>query len=283
MQLEKIITLANKQVEIPFLAMERSLRKTGCQLPLWVIPYSDDTFELPAGAVWWKDEKVCDWIQAQNGCPVMRKYQCMLEANYQFIDSDAIFLRNPATVLKPHRGWVASCCHWHNPGHTHTEASMQILHRKSTVWQSRVFNTGQFACDRALYDFDALCATAKDPRYRSTILDNPFHEQPGINLLVHLTDVAIHNLTLPPFNMESTWAGDYPDAYERYWTNPDKKPYLIHWAGKKMDQTCPIDQLFYAFLTPEEARTYNQNLVDKPPKRRLTHQLKKAIRTFREG
>jgi hypothetical protein len=49
MKIEKIITLANNKVRLRFLAMERSLRATGCQLPLLVIPYDDKLFELPGG------------------------------------------------------------------------------------------------------------------------------------------------------------------------------------------------------------------------------------------
>ena len=255
----------------------------GCELPLWVIPYSDDLFELPEGAIWWKNEAVCNWLETQNGRPVMRKYQCMLETNYQFIDTDAIFLRDPSIVLEPHTGWVASCCHWHNPGHTHTNQSLKILHRMSTVWQSRIFNTGQFACDQMLYDFESLRTIAEDECYRNTTLDNSFHEQPGINLLVHLTDVHISNLTLPPYNMESTWAGDYYGDYERYWRDPNKKPYIIHWAGEKMNNTRPIDRLFYKFLTSEEKTIYNQSLEVKSSEKKLKYRMKKAIRAFREG
>jgi hypothetical protein len=38
MKIDKIISMANQKVRLRFLAMERSLRATGCQLPLWVIP-----------------------------------------------------------------------------------------------------------------------------------------------------------------------------------------------------------------------------------------------------
>ena len=33
--------------------MERSLRAVGCDLPLLVIPYDEDLFELPPNAEWW--------------------------------------------------------------------------------------------------------------------------------------------------------------------------------------------------------------------------------------
>lgn len=286
MQLNKIITLANSKVELQFLALERSIRKTGCDLPIWVIPYTDDLFELPDNAQWWKIDSFCDWLAAEKARPVMRKYQCLLESNYQFIDTDAIFLRDPSKVLEPYQGWVPSCCHWNNPGHTYTKQSKAILESMSTVWQKNIFNTGQFACDQVLYDEAAFKAMATDDRYRRTILDDPFHEQPGINLLVNLASVSITNLTLPPQNMESTWAGDYHDEhFENYWQDEDKKPYLIHWAGDKMNPSRPISKLFYDFLTEEEQERFLKELKESEGKREseLKLRLRSAYHAFKKN
>ncbi|MEM8549300.1 MAG: hypothetical protein AAGF10_00770 [Verrucomicrobiota bacterium] len=263
MQLEKIITMGNEPVRIPLLAMIRSLRAVGCELPVWVIPYDERTFELPEGCSWWKDEQTCALLEAEKARPVMRKYQCMLEGNYQFVDSDIIFLRDPRPVLESHEGWVASCCHWNNPGHTYTEHSLPYIQRRSTTWQKDIFNTGQFACDRALYDRESFAQTATSQQYRRTILDDAFHEQPGINLLVHLSGVPISNLTLPPTRMESTWAGDYGQDYEHTWTDETRKPYLIHWAGEKMSPHKPISELFYQYLTDDERATFLAELEAK--------------------
>jgi hypothetical protein len=265
MKLEKIITLGNEPVKIPLLAMIRSLRATGCELPVWVIPYDDRTFELPEGCHWWKDEPLCAWLEEQGGRPVMRKYQCMLEKNYQFVDSDIVFLRDPAPVLAPHEGWVASCCHWNNPEHTYTEHSLPLIRARSTTWQRLIFNTGQFACDRALYTFESFKKTAADPAYRRTILDDPYHEQPGINLLVHLSGAPISNLTLPPVNMESTWAGDYGADYEKFWQDEARKPFIIHWAGEKMNPDKPISELFFQYLSPEEKAEFLAKVAESTP------------------
>lgn len=252
MKLETIITLASKPVELMFRAMERSLRATGCGLPIQVIPFSDERFTLPDNAFWWEVPEFLSWIDRAGSRPVMRKYQALLAENYQFVDTDIVFLRDPAEVLAKHSGLVTCCGHWHNPGETLTEQAQTIYRARSTVWQAKVFNTGQFACDRALYDLMGLKTIAEDARYRETILDNRFHEQPGIVLLAHLSGVGITNLTLPPNAMESTWAGDYPAEFEHYWKDPQRKPYLIHWAGTKMDPERPISELFHAWLTPEE-------------------------------
>ena len=67
MKLEKIITMASAPVRLRLLAMVRSLRATGCQLPVWVIPYSDDAeseFQLPEGCEWRHVPEVSEWSHA---------------------------------------------------------------------------------------------------------------------------------------------------------------------------------------------------------------------------
>ena len=61
--------------------------------------------------------------------------------------------------------------------------------------------------------------------------------------------------------MESTWAGDYVDSdYERYWKEPERKPYLIHWAGEKMSPEHSVSDLFYQYLSPEEKEAFLKSL-----------------------
>src|SRR4051794_2008877 len=120
MQIDKIITLANSKVRLRFLALERSLRETGCKLPLWVIPYDDDRFELPENSIWWEVNEITNWLKSQGAHPMMRKYQCLTVGNYQFVDSDVIFLVNPEHALRQVNGFVTSCGHWHDASHTYT-------------------------------------------------------------------------------------------------------------------------------------------------------------------
>ena len=282
MKICKIITLANKAVKLRFLAMERSLRATGCQLPLLVIPYDDNLFELPDGSTWWEVPEITNWLKANNAHPVMRKYQCFTTENYQFVDSDICFLRNPEAVLEPYEGFITSCGHWRDPSHTLTPDSHRWITQRSTVWQQQVFNTGQFACDRVLYTPDHLIKTAMDPQFSGTCVHWIHNEQPGLNWLIWLSKVQITNLTLPSLSMESTWAGDYPGHYEQYWADPERKPYLIHWAGTGMDIPRPINQIFYDFLTPEEkiewdAQVRNWSQKKKNPGLNLSQRIKRSI------
>ncbi len=260
MKIDKIISLANNKARLRFLAMERSLRATGCQLPLLVIPYDDNLFELPKGSTWWEIPEIISWLKIEKTHPMMRKYQCLTVRNYQYVDSDICFLRNPEEVLEPYSGFITSCGHWHNPGGTYTEKSLQLMSSKSTLWQRDVFNAGQFACDRPLFTIESLKAIATQPDFIETCLRFPFHDQPGLNLLVWQSEIEILNLTLPPIRMESTWAGDYPDEFEHYWADSSRQPYLIHWAGIRMDVPRPIHQIFYNFLTQAEKAEWDEQV-----------------------
>jgi hypothetical protein len=260
MQIDKIITLANSKVRLRFLAMERSLRSVGCDLPIWVIPYDENRFELPPNSFWWEIPELIDWLRIHKAHPTMRKYQCLTVANYQFVDSDVVFLSNPQKALENAKGFVTSCGHWNNPGHTYTKQSLQFLENKSTLWQKFIFNTGQFACDIALYTLNDLKTKAELDGFNYTCLYFPYHEQPGINLLVNATSVHVNNLTLAPDPIESTWAGDYKDnSFASKW-NDQNKPYLIHWAGCIMDPGSPIDNLFYNYLTEKEKEEWREEL-----------------------
>lgn len=279
MKIDKVITLANKNVQIPFLAMERSLRATGCKLPLYVIPFDEQTFDLPENAHWWIEEAFITWLKEQRGLPVMRKYQCLLSSRYQFIDSDVIFLKNPEVVLSPYEGFVTSCCHWHNPNEALTPESKAFFEEKTTVWQHQVFNSGQFACSEQMYTLGALQEVTQHPQFRVTCLQHHFHEQPGLNMLVFGSDISVTNLTLPPFCMESSWAGDYdgPD-FKRTWKNKERMPYLIHWAGTKMCPDKPISQLFYQYLNSEEINTFNHQQAQSKRTLSLIQRLSRAVK-----
>jgi hypothetical protein len=194
------------------------------------------------------------------------------------VDSDAVFLRNPAEVLAPQDGFIASCGHWHNTGETVNEESTAILKTISTCWQRNVFNAGQFACSPALYTEEELKRTCLDPRYVGTCLRFPYHDQPGMVLLVNLSGVVIRNLTLPPTCMESTWAEDYDGVahYEDYWRDEARTPYLIHWAGCDMWEPRAIDQLFTRFFNANELEAWKQEVAEREWKeirsRRSLHQ-----------
>ncbi len=233
-----------------FTVMERSLRATGCDLPLYVIPYDDQRFQLPQNAFWLEEPHFYDWVRKNCSHTLMRKYLSLTLANYQYIDTDAIFLRNPEHTLEPYQGFVASCTEWNKPEWTVTPSAQAYYSQRWSTWQKEVFSTGQYACDQALYSIDELYKFAERSENRETCLDFAVHEQPGVNLLVLSTDVSRINLTLPPINMESSWAGDY-DTFPS-WKSDTSKPYLMHYAGNLLYQDKPVNELFFQFFTNAE-------------------------------
>lgn len=261
MIIEQIVTLANKTVELQFHAMERSLRATGCMLPITVIPFNAERFTLPTGSSWLEDPEWEQFIDSSGRCPVMRKYIALSMKNYQFIDVDVCFLRNPEIALRSSTGFTVCCGHWRNPDHTTTSESRIRFEQASTNWTLRVFNSGQFACDSVLYSREELPDLLLSSRFRPVCLDSPFHEQPGMNLLVLERGISVTNLTLPPASLESSWAGDYRDAnFSRYWEDESRKPFLLHWAGRVLKQNLPVNELYFQFLSAEERRELQASL-----------------------
>jgi hypothetical protein len=251
MKLDKIITLANAKTEMAFTAMIRSLRATGCHLPVWVIPYDNDIFILPENCIWWEVPELITWVKANNMWPAFRKIQCFTTTNYQFVDSDIIFFKNPEEFLKDHTGFITSCTHWSNPGETITDETLPFFKNKSSTWPKLTFNSGQWACDEKLYEIADLKMFCEN-NYKETLFlkTEIYKDQAGINLLVNHTDIGVTNLTLPPINMNSTWAGDYTDANSFLNFEARDKPYLIHWAGTPVNNDKYINSYLFSFLEP---------------------------------
>lgn len=283
MRLEKIISLANKKSEMRFLAMVRSLRAVGCNLPIWVIPYDNNKFDLPDNCIWWEIKEVIDWLSANNAHKMMKKYQCLLTSNYQYADSDIVFLRNPEEALVEMSGFVTSCGHWRSPAHTYIPSTLKLYQNKSTTWQKSIFNAGQYACDDALFTFDTLKQAAEDPLYKDICLTHKTYDQVALNLLIFLSGVTVNNMTMQPYRMESTWAGDYTDKdYRCYWTDKSKMPYIIHWAGCKMNMGRPIDQLFLNYLDDNETQEWDRQLQEEKKKNTLYKKTRRVLSIIKQ-
>lgn len=259
MVIDKIICLANESTRLMFLAMERSLRAVGSDLPLYVIPYDDRKFELPKNAFWLEDAEFFDWVAKSCAHPTMRKYLSLTAGNYQYIDTDAIFLQNPEPILAPYEGVVMCDTEWNKPVATVTPGSQAVLSRRWSTWQKEVFSTGQHACDRPLYTCDEIRAFSELPEHREACMDFVEHEQPGLNLLVLLADVPRINLTLPPVNMESSWAGDYPELPS--WNDSQLQPYIMHYAGGILDKNDAVNELFYQYWSQSELSQWKESVA----------------------
>ncbi len=287
MNLQLIVSMANINVKYRFLAMERSLRQTGCKIPIWVIPYDNNRFELPSGSSWFDDSVFVNfrkWLECYNPHSMASKYFCLTLENYHFVDADICFLRNPSDVLQSHTGFVSSCCHWRDPSQTVVPRSQSLMAQRSTTWQRNVFNAGQFACDTKLYSVEQLQEGILREEARDICLGRYTNDQVGMNYLVFNSEIKITNLTLPPICMESTWAGDYKSTQmpSDYWQDSERKPYLIHWAGVNMEEENVIDELATSLLSNEEKLQWKQEVRRENERRaRKQQSLRSRLRSMK--
>jgi hypothetical protein len=249
MKIERAYSMANKKVRIQFLAMERSLRATGFDLPIYVFPYDQNTFDLPKGSEWLLTP-LHQWLTEKKAHPMCCKYYCLLQRSYFFTDTDIVFLRDPTETLSELEGFVVADTEWNKPRYTFTEDSAKFLAKQTSVWLQNVVNAGWFASDREIYTEEKLREVLQDQEIAKTCLYDT--DQTGLVLLLANAGVKPRNLNLPPYPMESTWAGDYTGEFRSFWEDPQRKPFFIHWAGPVLDEDRPINELFYEFLTKEE-------------------------------
>lgn len=254
MNVQKVITLASRKVKLAFNVFERSLRRAGCDLPLLVIPYGDDLFELPSNSEWWDSPGFASWLRAHKAHPMMAKYRCLTEANYVYFDTDICVVDDFRPVLSHHRNFVVADTEWNKPGWSTSPEATSILAEKTSLWMLKLFNAGHFACDQVLSSEKEIQSVSE--KYSDTCLTYPHHDQPGINLLVSLTDVEVTNLCMPPYRMESTMAVDYPGEWEGIWSR-GHRPYFIHYAGSGLGQNLPINRLYYDFMSQAERKEWD--------------------------
>ena len=256
MTIERIITMASRKVALQMRVMVRSLRNVNCNLPVYVIPYADADFDLPAGCEWLTDHEIFEWLDRQGSTRLLRKYLTVLTKDYQFVDADVVFLRNPVSALEPFEGFVVYCNEWNKPGRTYKPGTRKIMSAHTSVWQSKVFNSGQHASSEALFSsWDEMRRYIERPELAPyCIHETENHDQTALNILSFLRRKQFVNLTLPPHNWESSWAGDYEGEFEHLWIDELRKPLLIHYAGETIPYlNRPINKLFENFLTLEEA------------------------------
>lgn len=264
--------------------MERSLRSTGCDLPIWVVPYSDDLFELPPNSKWWVIPEIINWIDQNSLWPAFKKIQCFTEKNYQFVDTDIIFFKNPQIILQNFEGFITSCGHWRDSSETVTPETIKFFESKSSNWQKYIFNSGQWACSEVLYDSIELIDFCTN-NYQDTLFrkNRIYKDQAGINLLVNQKNIKITNLTLPTIDMESTWAGDYQREFQFNNFEKRDKPYLIHWAGTPILHTNFINSYFFKFLTENEKKAFVFKKTKKQSKfRRIVSHLRAMVSVIKE-
>jgi hypothetical protein len=261
-RVDKIITLANKSAELQVRVFVRSLRKVGCELPVWVIPFGERDFELPSGCRWIEDSKLLRFLRQNAAHPLYSKYSALLQNNCAYFDTDIILLREPRKWLleaAPPDSFAVADTEWAKNRWTYSADSLRFLATLSSCWPLFTFNSGFFAFENPFYEEDELIDVIQSPEYRSTCLERKASpiDQPAINWLVLRKRCKIFNFNLPEQYMESTMAGDYGTSPPETVLSRPAAPAFLHFAGPMFQEDLPIVTLFTSFLTaPERKRWY---------------------------
>jgi hypothetical protein len=258
-RVDRIITLANKSVELQISVFLRSLRKVGCELPVWVIPFREKDFDLPPGCYWIEDSKLLRFLNETGAHPLYNKYCALLQSNCAYFDTDIILLREPRKWLEsaPSHTFTVADTEWAKNRWTFSPDSLRFLATLSSCWQLFTFNTGFFVFEKPLYEEEELLEVIRSPEYRGTCLERrkPPIDQPAINWLVLRKRAKIFNFNLPEQYMESTMAVDYGTSSPEAIVSRPAAPAFLHFAGPIFQENLPVVNLFTSFLTaPERAR-----------------------------
>jgi len=260
MEIEKIITTANRKVKLQFTVMERSLRATGCDLPLKVIPFGDDLFDLPANAEWIVDEAIFAMLKENGALMLCRKYLALMQASCAYFDTDLVHLSNPQEFLAPlpETAFVVADTEWNKARWTFTPETRAMYLRKTTLWLLTNFNSGFFAYKSPLVGVEEIKELLSSPVLgkMGRGLSPSYSDQEGMNYLAHIGGANVTNLCLPPFFMESTMARDYSGEVYRT-MEASRRPPFLHFAGKAWDLSTDLAGIFLDFLTVEEAREFH--------------------------
>lgn len=250
----RILSLANKKVRLEFLAMERSLRATGCNLPLSVIPYDDDLFDLPPNAEWVDLQPLADMLRPWSGAGgAFGKLAALCERNVAFFDADIIHLKNPQEWLAPFDPdfFLVADTEFSKGTWTYTTRTRSIYRQRGSTWVTRNFNTGFFAfTDLQLSPAKITQAFLGAER---DLLNNTHiaMEQPSLNYLAHVLNLRVVNACLPPYAFESTMAVDYGANYLELLSMPNGAPF-VHFAGVGADVNRPVANLIFKHLQSDE-------------------------------
>jgi hypothetical protein len=266
-RVEKIIILANKNAELQTRVFVRSLRKVGCELPVWVIPCGERDFELPADCRWIGESKLLRFLRRASAHPFYGKYYVLLQSNCAYFDTDIVVLREPCNWLEaaPSDSFVVADTEWAKNRWTYSADSLRFLATLSSCWPLFTFNSGFFAFEKPLYEEDELIDVIQSPEYQKTCLGRKASpiDQPAMNWLVLRKQRKIFNFNLPEQYMESTMAVDYGTSPLEAAISRPKAPAFLHFAGPIFQENLPILNLFTSFLTAAERERWEAQVNER--------------------
>lgn len=286
MIIEQIITMANKGVRLDFIAMERSLRATGCDVPIKIIPFDNSRFELPANSTWIEDDDAAfNAVKNSEAVAHCRKFAALTKKNAAFFDTDIIHLQNPVKWLQPYspEWFVVADTEWNKARWTFTSETKSVYEKQSTLWLLDQFNSGFFAFGDAVVTAEEIAAFLSAASFRKLWSGGgpTPGEQSAINWLVNQSQRTVTNLCLPPYRIESTMALDYPQDYRSVLTKANAAPF-IHYAGAGRNLDAPISELIFQHLNAEEAEEWKAEYWRKKNEKARRHHWPLWVRVLKK-
>ena len=277
MRVDKIFVLASKGADLQLRVFIRSLRKVGCELPVWVIPHGSRDFELPPECLWIEENsKLLSFLRRDSAHPLYSKYFVLLQSNCAYFDTDIVMLREPRSWLEtaPSDAFVVADTEWAKNRWTFSADSLRFLVTLSSCWPLLTFNSGFFAFEGPLYEEEELLSVIQSPELRATCLERKSSpiDQPAINWLVLRKRPQIFNFNLPPQGMESTMAVDYGVSQPNTVLSNPAAPTFLHFAGPMFEGGQPLIELFTSYLTSAERREWDAGVSRR---RKASHWLEK--------
>lgn len=247
--------MANEKVRLDFTAMFRSLRATGCDLPVYVIPFDETRFDLPKGATWLENPRFYSYLGDRGMVNHCRKLLALTFDNFVFFDTDIIHIDDVSKRLTdlPANAFVVADPEWSLKKWTFSEGTKKLYEQRTSTWVLDNFNTGFFAKERFVFSQDDLMQCLQDPLATSLCQGSgpTRSEQETINLILFWQKLEVTNLCLPPYRMESTFCWDYSEANKELVHTHPKRSFFIHFPSKGARNHC-LAPLFHQYLSSEE-------------------------------
>ena len=274
-----------------------SIRKSGCRLPIRVIPFDNDpvTFDRSWEGVEQRSladfssdgiaffEELCRRIP-QGNPGALRRFLCWFGEFDEFLysDNDIVALMNWEEMFSylEDRDLVHADYEFTTKGEFNMR---QPEHFEELVGKGALdlaITAGHFLCRRSPQHTDDLLAGLA---WMEAHPDVPVWND---QVLLHVTVVVAKwrtlNLCKPPYSWASSWAGDYKNVLELIHTiQAERRPIShLHFSGGIASGTNPIDDLLYSSLTVNERKMKLLHLLawEKSGLRSLSDLRKRAMR-----
>lgn len=289
-----IYLVANKPSEQLCKNLVYTIRRTGCRLPIAVIPYdgraltdpdllAETRILPPSGFPSHSRDRVRDLAARLDACPegFLRRFLALDGPFDEFIyaDNDIVAISNWEPLLDhlQDNDIVHQDMEWTTDGRFNFTDPSPVRSEFGREAMLHAMNGGFFAMAKSTPLAD-LIPRALDwmEQHRGAI---KMHDQTLLHIALLLGDLRVTNLCRPPHNYAGPWAGDYGNLFDLIATITSGKPTLhLHYAGGCIDRHGPMGELLASYATKEERYQLQTRAFV-----RLATGLETAQRTFRRA